>query len=131
MSEDRNSWLNREGITRRAFLQSSVGAGLIVLAAGGAGAALLSCKPAAPPMPDMTVTSSLDFNHTHNVIIPGADITNAPSSKTYTSDGATHQHAITLTQAQFDQIRDGQTVTVTSTQTGATPHSHTFTIKRP
>lgn len=129
MSPSKISISLEETMTRRNFLRGSLGAGLGILIVGTAGRALLGCAPAAPSA-DIAVTSSVDFNHSHKVTIPGADIDSAPSQKTYTSDGASHTHDITLTSQQFEAIKKGESVTVTSTATGATPHTHTFTIKK-
>ncbi|MBI2832701.1 MAG: hypothetical protein HYX79_10645 [Chloroflexi bacterium] len=116
-------------ITRRTFLKGSLGVGVALLAVQTAGSAILSgC--AAAPSPDITSTSSIDFNHSHNATIPGADIDNAPSEKTYTSDGASHTHAITLKKTDFETIKKGQQVSVVSTATGTTPHTHTFNIMK-
>jgi len=118
-----------ELITRRSFLKKSFGLGAVLLAAsaGGTLTSLAGCAKA--PSADLTSTSTLDFNHTHKVTIPGADIDSAPSTKTYTSDGPTHTHAITLAKADFQSLKKGGTVTVVSTSTGTTPHTHTWTLK--
>ena len=81
--------------------------------------------------PNFTVTSSVDNNHSHNAVISGADVDNPPAQKTITSDGANHTHTITLTKQNYEAIKQGQEVTVTSSSNGATPHTHTFTIKKP
>lgn len=128
MSEIKDYLVKGEGITRRSFLKGSLGAGLVLVVAQSAGAvSLIGCRAA--PTADITVTSSLDFNHAHKIIVPGADIDKAPSQMTYTSDGPTHTHAITLTKDNFTAIKKKQQVVVTSTATGTTPHTHTFTIK--
>ncbi|MDP3878732.1 MAG: hypothetical protein Q8Q07_00290 [Dehalococcoidales bacterium] len=119
-----------EGITRRSFLKGTAGIGLVILVAEAAGGALVGLSGCAKPTADIPVTSSTDFNHAHGVTIPGADIDSAPDSKTYTSDGPTHQHDITLVKADFQAIKQGQAVTKTSTAVGTTPHTHTFTIMK-
>ena len=118
-----------EFITRRSFLKKSVGFGAILIAAsaGGTLTSLAGCAKA--PSADLTVASTTDFNHAHNVTVPGADIDSAPSQKTYTSDGATHSHAITLAKADFQNIKKGSAVTVVSSATGTTPHTHTWTLQ--
>ncbi|MBI4304660.1 MAG: hypothetical protein HY665_10045 [Chloroflexi bacterium] len=126
MSQNIN--LLRETITRRSFLQKTLIAGLVLIGAKTVGTVLSGCA-AAPPTADLTITSSTDFNHSHKVTILGADIDRPPAQKTYTSDGASHQHAITLTKANFDAIKKKQEVSVVSTSTGTTPHTHTFAIK--
>jgi hypothetical protein len=81
---------------------------------------------------DFTVTSSSDLAHTHNVVISGKDVDAPPAAdKILTSDGASHTHKITITPAMYQSVKAGQAVTVISTSDGATPHTHTFTIKKP
>ncbi|MBI4334297.1 MAG: hypothetical protein HY673_23835 [Chloroflexi bacterium] len=130
MAQSKISVILAESMSRREFLRGSVGAGLVVVAAGAAATSVLAACAPAPPTADIRVTSSTDFNHSHNVTVPGADVDSAPSQKTYTSDGASHTHDITLTRANFEAIKKGETVTVTSTATGANQHTHTFAIKK-
>ncbi len=128
MSQSKHSFT----LNRREFLKGGLAALTIVTATAIAGTALTACSvtPAESSSPgDITVTSSMVANHTHNVTIPGADIENAPAEKTYTSDGATHTHTVTLKQADFQNIKNGQEVTVTSSMVGN--HTHTFTVKKP
>lgn len=115
------------GITRRTFLKGAVGTGVIILTAEGIGALVTSC--AAAPTADFTVTSSTEFNHSHKITVLGADVDRPPTEKAITSDGATHSHAVTLTRANFQALKKGQEITLTSNQAGTTPHSHTFVIK--
>lgn len=89
----------------------------------------ISC---AAPSSDLTITSSTDSNHSHQVTIKGADIDN-PLDKTYTSTatGATpHTHTVTITKAQFQDTKQGKEVIITSSPAGANNHTHTFTIKK-
>jgi hypothetical protein len=89
----------------------------------------LGCSAATP---DFTVTSSIDNNHSHKVVIAGSDVDNPPAAdKTITSDGASHTHTIKLTMQNYQAIKAGQQVTVTSSSNGPTPHTHTFAIKKP
>jgi hypothetical protein len=121
--------LNDQMISRRSFLKGTAGAALLVVTAGSVGAALTACT--SKPTADFEVTSSTDFNHAHKVMILGADVDKPPESKTITSDGPTHQHAITLSKANFQSLKKGETVTLTSTSTGSSPHTHTFALKVP
>jgi hypothetical protein len=106
----------------------------IALIAGPATLSLKGCgksssENAAVPADSFSVTSSLVAGHTHNVVIPFADLATPPSGgKTYTSDGS-HQHQITLTQQQLTDINNGGTDSVTSTVVNN--HSHEWTIKKP
>ncbi len=122
--------IGEESITRRSFLKRSLGFGLALVAVQGAGAILTSLYGCAAPTADITVTSSVDFNHSHKVTIPGADVDRPPAEKKYTSDGATHTHSIILTKSQFETIKKGGEVSVVSDATGTTPHTHTFVIKK-
>jgi hypothetical protein len=118
---------------RRKFL---IGLG-IALVAGPAALSLNGCgksnndnTPAAPAN-SFSVTSNPDnTGHSHNVAVLLADLTAPPSGGvTYTSDGATHVHQITLTQQQLTEINNGQSDTVRSTVVNN--HSHEWTIKKP
>ena len=81
---------------------------------------------------DFTVTSSTDANHNHHVVISGKDVDSPPTAdKTITSDGTSHTHTIVLTKQNFEAIKAGQEVTVTSSSSGTPAHSHTFKIKKP
>ena len=84
---------------------------------------------------DITVTSSVTLGHTHQVTISGADIDNPPvGGRTITTTTYTdayynsHSHTITLTQQDFQTIKDGGTVTVTTNVVN--DHTHTFTIHK-
>ncbi|MBI4296234.1 MAG: hypothetical protein HY667_03840 [Chloroflexi bacterium] len=115
------------GITRRSFLKGSAGATLFVLAVGSVGTVIAAC--AAKPTADFEVTSSVDFNHSHKIRVLGADVDKPPAEKSVTSDGATHTHAVVFKKADFQALRKGQEITLTSSATGTTPHTHTFKIK--
>jgi len=84
---------------------------------------------------DFTVASSVDFNHSHDVTIKGADIDNPPANPvtiTSTATGATpHTHTIVLSQADYQSIKDGKTVSIVSSPFPANNHTHTFNIKKP
>jgi len=79
---------------------------------------------------NITITSSFDAGHTHDVTISGADIENPPAvnrtiNTTY-DDG--HRHTITLTQQDYQTIKDGSEVTVIDSRVGG--HTHTYVIKK-
>ncbi len=84
---------------------------------------------------DFTVKSSVDFNHSHDVTIKGADVDNPPANPvtiTSTATGGTpHTHTITLSKADYQSIKDGKTVSVVSSPFPANNHTHTFDIKKP
>jgi hypothetical protein len=127
MGENRVPDVINQAMTRRTFLKASVGLGVAAVVVPAAGGILAGCAKVA--YGDIAAASSTDFNHAHNVTIPGADIGAAPASKTYTSDGPTHTHVITLTKADFQKLQKKETVTVTSTATGSSPHTHTWALK--
>jgi hypothetical protein len=77
---------------------------------------------------DFSVTSSVDGGHSHTIKILYDDIDNPPASdKTLTSSSTNHTHQITITATNYQTLKDGGTVTKTSTTDGG--HSHTFSIK--
>ncbi len=89
---------------------------------------ILSCSG---PSPDLTVRSSIAGNHSHQVTIPGADM-DSPADRTYTSlsDGAVpHTHTFTLTKSDFEEIKKGNAVTVTSSPFPGDNHTHTFRFR--
>ena len=91
-------------------------------------AGVLSCGKSASPG-DITVTSSVDVGHSHQVTISGPDIDNPPTAgKTITTTYVDfHSHTITLNQQDYQTIKNGGTVTVTTSEVNG--HTHTFTIK--
>jgi hypothetical protein len=92
-------------------------------------AGVLSCGKSASPG-DITVTSSTASGHSHQVTISGADIDNPPTGgKTIsTTDVNFHTHTITLTQQDYQSIKNGNEVTVTSSSSNG--HTHIFVIKK-
>ncbi len=78
-----------------------------------------------------TRVSSSNSGHTHTVSILFADVNDPPAGgKTRTtSSNSGHTHALTLTQAHFQALADGQTLTRTTSSDAS--HTHTFTISVP
>ena len=123
-----NLELIQEGvITRRTFLQGSAGAVILIITAGSVGSALSAC---ASPTKDFAVTSSTVNNHSHKITVVGTDVDKPTSEKTYTSDGTSHQHMVTLKKSDLQAIKKGQEVKITSSSAGPIPHAHEFTIKK-
>jgi hypothetical protein len=91
-----------------------------------------ACLPAATGS-DFTITSSVNYNHSHDITIKGANIDNPPSAPiiiTSTNTGnPPHTHTVTLSKADYQSLKDGKTVTVECSSAGN--HTHTFNIKRP
>ena len=84
---------------------------------------------------DITVTSTVTLAHSHQVTISGTDIDNPPSAnKTIntteygTAGYGGHYHTITLTPQDYQTIKDGGTVIVTTSVVNG--HTHDFTIKK-
>jgi hypothetical protein len=65
--------------------------------------------------------------HTHAVTVEAADV-EAGTEMEYTLTEAGHTHTITVTAADFAMLQAGDTVTVTSTMDGTTPHAHDVTL---
>jgi len=94
------------------------------------GATSLACSKKSASAGDITVTSSVNAGHTHDVTIKGADIESPPTADNTidTSYSGGHRHTITLTQQDYESIKNGGEVTVTSSSVGG--HAHTFVIKK-
>lgn len=76
------------------------------------------------------ITSSSSGSHTHTVKISYSDVENPPgSSKTLTSSSTGHTHQITLSPSDYQALKDGNTISKTSTVESG--HSHSFSIKVP
>ena len=102
-----------------------------------AGVLNLACSSSKTPSTssDITVTSTMTLAHTHQVTLKGTDIDNPPSAdKTIntteygTAGYGGHYHTITLTPQDYQTIKDGGTVTVTTSVVNE--HTHDFTIKK-
>lgn len=111
-----------------------IGAAVLLLVAG---VLSLACSSSKSPSnsSDITVTSTVTLDHTHQVTIKGTDIDNPPSAdKTIntteygTAGYGGHYHTITLTPQDYQTIKDGGTVTVTTSVVNE--HTHDFTIKK-
>ena len=116
--------MSYRSITRFALVVAMV----VLLVAGGATS--LACSKKSTSTGDVTLTSSVNAGHSHDVTISGADIESPPAAdKTIdTTYSAGHRHTITLTPQDYESIKNGGEVTVTSSSVGG--HTHTFVIKR-
>src|SRR5512137_472200 len=76
----------------------------------------LGCSKKSASTGDITVTSSVNAGHTHDVTISGTDINSPPAAdKTITTTfAAGHSHTITLTPQDYESIKAGGEVSVTS-----------------
>ncbi len=79
---------------------------------------------------DITVTSSVNAGHIHDITISGADIENPPTGgKTIdTTYNSGHRHTVTLTQQDYQTLKDGGVVTVTDSLVAG--HTHTYVIHK-
>lgn len=113
-------------ITRKAFLHQLAGGGMALgLAACGGGTD--------PPVVESTCGGNdITANHGHTLTVPRADL-DSTTPRTYSIGGAAvHDHLVTISVAQFAQLRAGQAVVVTSTEAlfqGLTPHAHDVTVR--
>ena len=79
---------------------------------------------------DITITSSVNAGHIHDITISGADIENPPTGgKTIdTTYNSGHRHTVTLTQQDYQTLKDGGVVTVTDSLVAG--HTHTYVIHK-
>jgi hypothetical protein len=117
-------------ISRKRFL-GALGSGTVVLwlqacggggssgyggGGGGGGGGALSCG-----------ASTITNNHGHTLTIDEADL-DSSTDKTYSIMGtASHDHTVTFTVAQLGMLKNGQSVTVTSSTSSG--HNHDVTAK--
>ncbi len=113
---------------RRDFLRTLLGGGagslLVVSACGGDdGAAPIdapaSCLARSP-------VSVIVGNHGHSMIVTAAEVGDPRDREYDLTGGADHSHSATITEAQFDRLANGMSVTVTSSGAG---HTHTINIR--
>lgn len=109
-------------VTRKAFLRQLAGGGLALGLAGCGGG---GDDP--PVVANVCEAGNVTANHGHALVIPRADL-DSTTAKTYNIQGAAgHDHLVTITPAQFAQIKARQVVVLTSTEgllQGLTPHAH-------
>ncbi len=113
-------------MTRNEFLRSIVGigvgaVGVAVIAGCGddGGSAIDAGNVCTNP------TNQIGSNHGHTLTVTLADV-DAAVNKTYDITGtADHAHMVTITAAQFTQIKNGQTLNLTSTSTA---HTHNVVV---
>ena len=116
-------------ITRKRFLEAATGGTILLIlqACGGGGDSSPTGGGGGGGSPQSCGASGtgISGNHGHSVTILVADL-DSPTDKTYDIQGsASHDHQITLTVAQLQMLKAGQTVTVGSTTTLS--HAHNVT----
>jgi hypothetical protein len=123
-------------ITAAQFAQLGAGHAITVASTNSAGhthSVTVTCSVSAPPPPPPTATCSrgasattVSANHGHSLTVSKADVA-AATAKTYSIKGtSSHAHQITITAAQFGQLKSGRTVSVTSSL--VLSHVHTVTV---
>jgi hypothetical protein len=115
-------------MTRKEFLRSivGIGAGAVGVAAlagcGDDGGSAIDAAPNNCTVP----TTQIEGNHGHAITVSMADV-DAGVAKTYDISGnGGHAHNVTVSATQFTQIKNGQTLNITST-TGS-GHTHMVTV---
>jgi hypothetical protein len=111
---------------RRDFFSSAAGLGgaLLLLAHPG-------CKNATTPtdLSSKTFTSSSSQGHTHTITIQKTEVESPPTggiSRQTSANG--HTHTFTMNEAQLASVKNGTSVTVTTSDTNG--HTHDFTIQK-
>ncbi len=76
--------------------------------------------------PNGASASTITANHGHTLTVSAADVASG-STKTYSIKGSSsHDHQVTISSAQFAQLRGGSTISVTSTNVFG--HTHTVDV---
>jgi len=107
-------------MTRKEFLQ---GAGAVVAVAltgcgdgGGGGGGGNECG------------TTIDLNHGHVLTVAKADATAGVEKTYHIQGGATHDHTVTITAAQFADLAAGTQVILTSSPSTDLTHDHSITV---
>lgn len=67
--------------------------------------------------------AAIGTNHGHTLTVSKEDVT-AGAQKTYSIQGSSeHDHQVTLSEANFNDLKDNKAITVTSTSGGGHTHS--------
>jgi hypothetical protein len=90
-------------------------------------------NPTTPACDGAGATSTYVLNHSHTVCVPLADINAPPAAgMTYTTSSASsdlvtsHNHQVSLTQAQLMSLAAGQTIVMTTSVSQS--HTHDFSL---
>ncbi len=76
---------------------------------------------------DNGTNSVIGSNHGHNLTVSRADV-QAGSERTYSIQGTSgHDHSVTLTAADFNNLQNNQNISVSSTNNDG--HTHTVTVR--
>src|SRR5215813_2394247 len=118
-------------MTRKDFLKAALafagaGAALSAFLAGCGGSDHSSSNVGGNCSQNGAHDAAISANHGHTLFVPAADVM-AATEKSYNIRGtADHPHNITITQAQFGILAQGQTFVVTSTNDAG--HTHNVTV---
>ncbi len=116
-------------ITRKRFIELfSGGSALLILQGCGGGGGDYGGAPAPAPGPASGCSEAISANHGHTLTVPVADL-DSPTAMTYSIAGAAgHNHQVTFSPGQLQQLKAGTAVSVTSTALPADGHSHNVTV---
>ncbi len=123
MLEQRSSLTRRE-FTLEAALAILAGC-VITISDTGCGSSTTTPTPTPLPIPS-DVTGTVSANHGHVAVITGAQITTGSAISLNIQGGATHNHTLSISQADLTSLKNRQTVaSLSSTDNG---HMHTVTF---
>lgn len=116
-------------ISRKDFCNGLLGGSAVLLFPGCGGGSDYGGSPAPAPTPAPAACgatgAAISGNHGHVLTVPRADLDSATDMNYSIAGTAGHDHTFTLTVAQLQALKAGQTVTVTTGTTNA--HSHQVT----
>ncbi len=118
-------------VTAAQFAQLGAGHAITLASTNGAGhthSVTVTCTVSAPPATcgGGATATTISANHGHSLTVSKVDVA-AGATKTYSIQGtASHPHQVTISAAQFAQLKSGQSITVTSSLVLA--HAHTVKV---
>ncbi len=119
-------------VTAAQFAQLGAGRTLTVASTNGAGhthSVTVTCVAIAPPAASCGTganATAISGNHGHALTVPAADIA-AAVAKTYAIKGtSSHDHQVSMNEAQFATLKTGASLTLTSSSVFS--HVHTVTV---
>jgi hypothetical protein len=128
MSDSVETLVRRQSVTRREF---TLEAALAILAGCVISVTETGCggsNTAPTPAPTVTdVPGVISANHGHAVTITAAAITTGGAITLDIQGQATHDHQVSLSQANMGTLKSRQPVTITSTTDASHSHNVTFT----
>jgi hypothetical protein len=122
--------MSQDGVSRREFtLEAALAilAGCVITIADEACGS--SSTPTTPTPPPADITGVVAANHAapHIAIITGAQITAGQAVSLNIQGQATHNHTLSITQAELTSLKNRQAVTETTSTDNGHNHSVTFT----